>query len=108
MQGFNSFISQIPSQKYRTFEQMDSSHKTKGLGSRICSKHFTESCFVVRPGKHGQRLYEHAVPSIFPNFPDYLQKSSVKQKSPKKRKYEEEPSCSVGLSKGNEELQWTE
>ena len=32
---------------------------------------------------------------------NYLQKSSVKWKSPKKRKYEEEPSCSVGLSKAS-------
>ena len=46
--------------------------------SSICGKHFTESSFVVRPGKHGKRLYDHAVPSIFPNFPAHLQKPGTK------------------------------
>ena len=70
--------------------------------SWICSKHFSESCFVVCPGKHGRRLYDHAVPSIFPNLPAHYQKPGTKWKSPKKRKYnspkkrkyEEQPSCS--------------
>ena len=55
--------------------------------SYICSLHFEDSCFVVRPGKIGHRLYEHAVPSIF-NFPEHLQKKTTKpsRKSPMKRK----------------------
>ena len=52
--------------------------------SWICGKHFTESCFVMHPGKCGKRLYGHAVPSIFPEFPAHLQKVETKWKSPKK------------------------
>ena len=56
----------------------------------------------MHPGKCGNRLYDHTVPSIFPNFPANLQKVGTKWKSPKKRKYdfpkkrkyEEQPSCS--------------
>ena len=62
--------------------------------SYICSQHFAESCFVVRPGKHGQRLYEHAIPSLFLSFPKYLQKAHSKRKSPQKRKFVEEPTHS--------------
>ena len=62
--------------------------------SYICSKHFTESSFVVRPGKDGHRLYEHAIPSLFPSCPEYLQKSHVKRKSPRKRKFVEQPTHS--------------
>ena len=50
--------------------------------SCICNKHFTESCFVVRPGKCGRRLYDHAVPSQFLSFPKRSKKS--KRKSLKK------------------------
>ena len=56
--------------------------------SYICSKHFDDSCFVVRPGKSGHRLHEHAVPSIF-NFPEHLQKKDTKRKPPAKRKMPE-------------------
>ena len=63
--------------------------------SYICSKHFTESSFVVRPGKDGCRLYEHAIPSLFLSFPKHLQKSHVKRKSPRKRKFVEQPTHSV-------------
>ena len=33
--------------------------------SFICSDHFHESCFVIRPGAEGRRLKDDAVPSIF-------------------------------------------
>ena len=42
--------------------------------SFICSDHFHESCFVIRPGAEGQRLKDDAVPSIFQTFPSYYQK----------------------------------
>ena len=64
--------------------------------SYICSKHFTESSFVVRPGKQGRRLYEHAIPSVFPSFPEHLQKMHVRRKSPTKRKLLEEPTHPEG------------
>ena len=62
--------------------------------SYICCQHFAESCFVVRPGKCGRRLHEHAIPSLFPSFPKYLQKAYSKRKSPQKRKFVEEPTHS--------------
>ena len=40
--------------------------------SYLCSDHFEENCFVVRPNKIGRRLNDSAVPSIF-NFPPHLQ-----------------------------------
>ena len=43
---------------------------------------------------YGHRLYDHAVSSIFPSFPQHLQKSSTRRKSPKKRKFEEKATCS--------------
>ena len=52
--------------------------------SFICSVHFEDSCFVVRPGKIGRHLYEHAVPSIF-NFPDDLQKKKIRKPMKRKR-----------------------
>lgn len=42
--------------------------------SRICSIHFTEQDFQVRPGAHRLLLKDDAVPSIFSSFPSYLQK----------------------------------
>ena len=51
--------------------------------SFLCSK---PSCFVNRPGKIGHRLNPGAIPSLFPAFPEYLQKSATKRKSPTKRK----------------------
>ena len=52
--------------------------------SWICGEHFEQSCFVVRPGKHGCRLYNHAIPTIFPKHPPHLQTKVAKRKSPKK------------------------
>ena len=42
--------------------------------SCICSDHFEEKCFVVRPGSEGRKLTQNAVPTIFPVFPTYYQK----------------------------------
>ena len=55
--------------------------------SYICIEHFEPSCFVVRPGKIGRHLSDNAVPTIFPTFPHYYQRSEkAKRKSPCKRK----------------------
>ena len=37
--------------------------------SLICSVHFKESCFIVRPGKRGRLLKDGAVPTEFPTHP---------------------------------------
>ena len=51
--------------------------------SYICSEHFEPSCFVVRPGKIGHHLNDNAVPTIFPTFPHYYQRTEkAKRKSP--------------------------
>ncbi|XP_025414926.1 THAP domain-containing protein 1-like [Sipha flava] len=51
--------------------------------SRICSIHFTEQDFQVRPEAHRLLLKDDAVPSIFPSFPSYLQKSNkIPRKTP--------------------------
>ena len=53
--------------------------------SYLCSDHFEENCFVVRPNKIGRRLNDSAVPSIF-NFPSHLQpKPHTPRKPPRKR-----------------------
>ena len=53
--------------------------------SLICSVHFKESCFIVRPGKRGRLLKDGAVLTEFPTHPSYLQHQTRKRKSPKKR-----------------------
>ena len=51
--------------------------------SYICSEHFEPSCFVVRPGKTGHHLNDNSVPTIFPTFPHYYQRTEkAKRKSP--------------------------
>ena len=55
--------------------------------SFICSDHFHESCFVIRPGAEGRRLKDDAVPWIFQTFPSYYQKDIKLQRSPRKRQY---------------------
>ena len=55
--------------------------------SFICSDHFHESCFVIRPGAEGRRLKDDAVPSIFQTFPSYYQKDIKLRRSPRKRQY---------------------
>ena len=73
--------------------------------SCICSDHFEEKCFVVRPGCEGRKLTQNAVPTIFPMFPTYYQKpmNAGRQKSPQKREYippqEFTPDCEPSPSK---------
>ena len=62
--------------------------------SLLCSNHFDESCFVVRPGKSGRRLFDHAVPTKFSFGKSYLDKPQTKRKPTKKRHFEE-PSVEV-------------
>ena len=50
--------------------------------SLLCSTHFKESCFVVRPGKRGQLLKEDAAPT---EFPEINRVSKPEWKLPKKR-----------------------
>ena len=57
--------------------------------SLICSVHFKESCFIVRPGKRGRLLKDGAVPTEFPTHPSHLQHQTCKRKSPKKRDIQE-------------------
>ncbi len=53
----------------------------------LCSIHFTPACF--KQGKKHQTLKEDAVPTVFPGFPEHLQKIVLRRKSPVKRKAEE-------------------
>ena len=49
------------------------SPKDHGL---ICSIHFKDSSFVVRPGKKGRKLKENAVTTEFPAFPNHMQRKT--------------------------------
>lgn len=42
--------------------------------SRICSDHFTNEDFQIRPGASRPLLRLDATPSVFPSFPPYYQK----------------------------------
>lgn len=52
--------------------------KRKGFvptqSSKICSEHFRESDFLNQPGFKYKRLKDDAVPSVFTEFPEHLQK----------------------------------
>ena len=58
----------------------------------LCSRHFDESCFVVRPGKQGHRLKDGAVPTNFVYGKSYYDKPKTKRKAPLKRQHIE---CTV-------------
>jgi len=47
--------------------------------SRICSVHFTENDFMIRPDADRPLLKINAVPSVFPSFPTYHQNKNKKQ-----------------------------
>ncbi|XP_075681485.1 uncharacterized protein LOC142647501 isoform X2 [Rhinoderma darwinii] len=53
--------------------------------SRICSDHFTESDYMLRPGAMVPRLRLDAVPSVFNGFPSYLKERLKKKKTSKKK-----------------------
>ncbi|KAI0220158.1 hypothetical protein LSAT2_028319 [Lamellibrachia satsuma] len=57
---------------------------TPTSNSFLCSEHFEENCFVVRPNKIGRRLNDWAVPSIF-NFPSHRQSKQQKFRKSKKQ-----------------------
>ena len=59
--------------------------------SSLCSNHFDESCFVVRPGKCGRRLYDHAVPTKFTCGKSYLDKPHTKSETSKKEALQKNP-----------------
>ena len=50
--------------------------------SLLCSNHFDECRFIVRPGKSGRRLYDHVVPTKFTFGKSYLDKPQTKRKPP--------------------------
>jgi len=61
--------------------------------SRICSVHFTEHDYQVRPDAHRLLLKDNAVPSVFPSFPSYLQTPiKIPRKPPTLRNF-----CSKGI-----------
>jgi len=61
--------------------------------SRICSVHFTEQDYQVKPGAHRLLLRDNAVPSVFPSFPSYLQTPiKIARKPPTLRNF-----CSNGI-----------
>ncbi|XP_060860275.1 THAP domain-containing protein 1-like [Metopolophium dirhodum] len=68
--------------------------------SRICSIHFIDSDYEIRPGTTKPCLKIDAVPSNFPSFPSYLQKpAKCPRKEPAKRNYTpmEVPIIDTGL-----------
>ncbi|KAL4089272.1 hypothetical protein QTP88_024329 [Uroleucon formosanum] len=50
--------------------------------SRICSVHFTENDFIIRPDAERSLLKIHAVHSEFPSFPKYYQNTNKKPRKP--------------------------
>lgn len=61
--------------------------KRKGFqpskSSKICSEHFRESDFQNQPGFKYKRLKENAVPSVFEEFPEHLQKKPKRNRTTK-------------------------
>ncbi|XP_025203306.1 THAP domain-containing protein 1-like [Melanaphis sacchari] len=45
--------------------------------SYLCSEHFTNDDYQIRPGSNVRWLKDDAVPSIFKEFPKHLQKKKV-------------------------------
>lgn len=87
--SFHRFPLRNPEQLKKWIHEMKRKDFVPNQHSRICSKHFELSCFVVRPGKQGRRLYDHAVPTIFDFDKPYFQKTKPKRKAPKKREFVE-------------------
>ncbi|KAF5281734.1 hypothetical protein FQR65_LT14574 [Abscondita terminalis] len=63
--------------------------------SKVCSDHFTSTDYINRPESYKLKLKADAVPSIFPAFPSYLQKSDKKRKRPAIRKVAENKTASI-------------
>ena len=49
--------------------------------SFICSNHFLINDYKVPPWDPRPRLYPNVVPSVFDNFPEYLQKKPCKERN---------------------------
>ncbi len=45
--------------------------------SYLCSEHFTNEDYQIRPGANVKWLKDVAVPSVFKEFPQHLQKKKV-------------------------------
>lgn len=45
--------------------------------SYLCSKHFTNDDYQIRPGSLVKWLKDEAIPSVFENFPQHLKKKKV-------------------------------
>lgn len=50
--------------------------------SRICSDHFTNDDYQIRPDASRPLLRLDATPSVFPSFPPYYQKVKKHRKNP--------------------------
>ena len=59
--------------------------------SYICSQHFLPSDYKVPPGEPYPRLKPTAIPSVFPEFPKYLQRAPPKNRRELKRKTPKSP-----------------
>jgi len=53
--------------------------------SRICSVHFSNDDYQIRPGASRPLLRLNAIPSIFPAFPTYYQNIKKPRKNPMTR-----------------------
>ncbi|XP_073403200.1 uncharacterized protein [Dendrobates tinctorius] len=60
-------------------------HWNPCASSRICSDHFTENDYMIRPGAKVPRLRLDAVPSVFDGFRDHLKKRLERKKRMKKK-----------------------
>jgi len=53
--------------------------------SRICSTHFTNDDYQIRPDANRPLLRSNAIPSVFPSFPAYYQTVKKSRKNPMMR-----------------------
>ena len=82
--SFHRFLHQNPNLLSKWVHAMKRKDWAPTEHSLLCSNHFDESCFVVRPGKSGRRLYDHAVSTMFTFGKSYLDKPQTKRKPPKR------------------------
>ncbi|XP_030767347.1 THAP domain-containing protein 1 A-like [Sitophilus oryzae] len=68
-----------PERRKRWVLEMRLAHWTPTNNDRVCSKHFEERWFYKCDTK--RRLLDLAVPTIFPEFPKYLQKKKTPERS---------------------------
>lgn len=51
----------------------------------ICSEHFLETGYLVRPGSYRKMLKPDAIPTVFPAFPSYYQPPAKKSRPARKQ-----------------------